>query len=115
MTGPCIHGVPEQQCTSCRRCAHGILESRCGVCAPRTARESAVWRANDEPKPSETHRGYEILYATGERSWYYRADADSSRSNQSFRSPFGARKAIDQLLDAPPAPATPTKGKRSKS
>ena len=112
MTAPCIHGVPEQQCSSCRHCVHDIREARCGVCAPRTARESALWRANDAPKASESHRGYEILYATGERSLYYRADEDSSPSAQSFRSPFGARKAIDQLLDAPAEPPAPSRRSR---
>jgi len=56
--------------------------------------------ANDEPRPSEEHRGYEILYVAGERSWYIRADADAPRSQASFRSPFQARRAIDQMLDA---------------
>ena len=66
--------------------------------------------ANDGPRPSEEHRGYEILYAQGERSWYYRAGPEAARSLRSFRSPFRARRAIDEFLDAPPAPT----GKRRK-
>ncbi len=60
--------------------------------------------ANDRPRPSMTHRGHEILYVAGERSWYIRADPDASRSAASFRSPFLARRAIDALMDTP-APA----------
>lgn len=67
--------------------------------------------ASDGPRPSEEHRGYEILYASGERSWYYRSDAESARSRVSFRSAFLARRAIDQLLDAPSA-STGTTRKR---
>jgi hypothetical protein len=67
--------------------------------------------ANDGPRPSEQHRGHEILYVAGERSWYTRADADSPRSAASHRSPFQARRAIDALLDSP-APATAGRRKR---
>lgn len=66
--------------------------------------------ANDGPRPSEEHRGYEILYVAGERSWYIRADAEAPRSQASFRSPFQARRAIDELLDAP----EPVGGGKSK-
>jgi hypothetical protein len=69
--------------------------------------------ANDGPRPSEEHRGYEILYVAGERSWYIRADADAPRSQASFRSPFQARRAIDRMLDAPePVAAGGRKKKR---
>jgi len=57
--------------------------------------------ANDAPQPSTNHRGHEILYVAGERSWYFRTDADSPRSAVSFRSSFLARRAIDALLDTP--------------
>ena len=57
--------------------------------------------AKDGPRPSEQHRGHEVLYVAGERSWYTRA-ADSPRSTMSYRSPFQARRAIDAMLDAPP-------------
>ena len=57
--------------------------------------------ANDGPRPSEQHRGHEILYVAGERSWYIRADSDAPRSAASFRSAFQARRAIDSLLDTP--------------
>lgn len=69
--------------------------------------------ANDGPRPSEEHRGYELLYAAGERSWYIRADADAPRSALSYRSAFGARRAIDAMLDAPPAPVAKS-GKKGK-
>ena len=59
--------------------------------------------ANDEPRPSEEHRGYEILYVAGQRSWHYRADAGAPVSATSYRSAFQARRAIDQLLDTAPA------------
>ena len=112
MTDRCIHGFETQTCASCRRCPHGLLESRCAVCsAPTTARQAAVMLANDAPRPSEEHRGYEILYAAGERSWYIRPDADSARSSASFRSQFQARRAIDAILDTPPAISN---GKKSK-
>ena len=57
--------------------------------------------ANDAPRPSTNHRGHEIMYVAGERSWYFRADADAPRSAVSFRSPFLARRAVDALLDSP--------------
>ena len=57
--------------------------------------------ANDAPQPSEEHRGYEILYVAGERSWYIKADADAPRSQASFRSVFQARREIDRILDTP--------------
>lgn len=110
MTDRCIHGFEPQNCASCRRCPHGILESRCGVCAPRTAREATIMLANDGPRPSEEHRGYEILYVAGQRSWHIRADESAPVSRDSYRSPFQARRAIDQIIDAPP-PA-PSKKKR---
>lgn len=69
--------------------------------------------ANDAPRPSEEHRGYEILYVAGERSWYIKADADAARSQASFRSAFQARRAIDAIIDAPPA--TVASGKKKKS
>ena len=69
--------------------------------------------ANDGPRPSEEHRGYELLYAAGERSWYIKADAEAPRSTQSYRSAFTARRAIDAMLDAPEAPASKN-GKKAK-
>ena len=111
MTDRCIHGFDAQICASCRRCVHGMLDSRCGVCSPRTAREAATMLANDGPRPAEEHRGYEIFYAPGKRSWYYRADADAATSQASFRSAFQARRAIDEMLDSP-APVTSGKAKK---
>jgi len=68
--------------------------------------------ANDAPRPSEEHRGYEILYVAGERSWYIKADADAPRSQASFRSAFQARRAIDQILDTPEPVAAGGKKKK---
>lgn len=70
--------------------------------------------ANDPPQPSEEHRGYEISYAAGERSWYIRADADAPLSTNSYRSAFQARRAIDQMLDAPEPVASGNKNKKKK-
>lgn len=67
--------------------------------------------ASDAPRPAEEHRGHAIVYAAGERSWYIHADADAPRSTASYRSAFQARRAIDQLLDAPAPVAS---GKRKK-
>lgn len=69
--------------------------------------------ANDAPRPAEEHRGYEIFYAAGKRSWYYREGEDAVASRESYRSAFQARRAIDELLDAP-APAQ-RKGKTVKA
>jgi len=66
--------------------------------------------ANDAPRPSEEHRGYEILYVAGQRSWHFRADDAAPLSSTSYRSAFQARRAIDQMMDAPPA--APAKKKR---
>jgi hypothetical protein len=117
MTDRCIHGFETQRCASCRRCTHGLLEYRCAVCgAPRTAREASIALANEPSRPSEEHRGYEILYVRGERSWYIKADADAPRSAQSYGSAFQARRAIDALLDAPePVTSGKAKGRKKKS
>ena len=68
--------------------------------------------ANDAPLPPEEHRGYEISYVAGERSWYIRADADARRARDSYRSAFQARRAINEILDRP-APVSPTGKKKS--
>jgi hypothetical protein len=68
--------------------------------------------ANDGPRPSEQHRGHEILYVAGQRSWYIRAGADAPRSAESFRSAFQARRAIDSLLDSPTPVASGGKKKK---
>jgi hypothetical protein len=67
--------------------------------------------ANDAPRATEEHRGYEISYVAGERSWYIKADADAPRSRHSYRSAFQARRAIDAMLDAPEPVAS---GKKKK-
>ena len=79
-TDRCIHGFEEQHCASCRRCQHGLFESRCATCRPKTAREATIMLANDAARPAEEHRGYEISYGAGQRSWYIRADADAPLS-----------------------------------
>src|SRR5687768_3421622 len=108
MIDRCIHGFEAQHCASCRRCPHGRLENRCSQCGvPRTAREATSMLANDAPRPSTEHRGHEILYVAGERSWYIRA-GEAARSTASYRSAFQARRAIDTLL-ASPAVASKTK------
>lgn len=69
--------------------------------------------ANDAPRPAEAHRGYEISYVAGQRSWYIRADADAPLSRNSFRSAFQARRAIDDILDRP-TPVAAGGGKKKK-
>ena len=69
--------------------------------------------ANDGPRPAEAHRGYEISYVAGQRSWYIRADADAPLSRNSFRSAFQARRAIDDILDRP-TPVAAGGGKKKK-
>jgi len=62
--------------------------------------------ANDTPRPAEEHRGYQILYVAGQRSWHIRADETAPVSTRSYRSSFQARRAIDQIIDTPsPAPS----------
>jgi len=112
MTARCIHGFEEQHCAACRRCPHGIFESRCATCRPKTAREATIMLANDAPRPAEEHRGYEISYVAGERSWYIRADADAPLSQNTFRSAFQARRAIDEILDHPAPVAAGGKKKK---
>jgi hypothetical protein len=68
--------------------------------------------ANDAERPSEEHRGYEILYVAGQRSWHFRADPEGPLSQHSYRSAFQARRAVDQLLDAPEPVAAGKKAKR---
>jgi len=68
--------------------------------------------ANDAPRPAEKHRGYEISYGAGERSWYIRADTEAPRAQHSFRSAFQARRAIDDILDRPAPVASGGKKKK---
>ena len=68
--------------------------------------------ANDPERPTEEHRGYEISYVAGERSWYIRADAEAPRSQMSYRSAFQARRAIDEILDRPDPVAAGGKKKK---
>ena len=65
-------------------------------------------------QPSETHRGYELLFIPEERSWYYRDDPEAPLSATSYRSAFLGRRAIDAELDEPaPAPKPEPARKRS--
>jgi hypothetical protein len=114
MTDRCIHGFDAQICATCRRCPHGLLASRCATCTPKTARDAVLMLANDAPRPTEEHRGYEISYVAGERSWYIRADADAPRSQVSYRSAFQARRAINDILDRPTPPAPAGKKRKPK-
>ena len=68
--------------------------------------------ANDAARPAEKHRGYEISYGAGERSWYIRADTDAPRAQNSYRSAFQARRAIDEILDRPASVAAGGKKKK---
>jgi hypothetical protein len=69
--------------------------------------------ANDAPRPSEEHRGYEIQYVAGQRSWYIRRDDGELGSKESYGSPFQARRAIDRILDTPqPVAAGKKKAKK---
>jgi hypothetical protein len=45
----------------------------------------------------------------GKRSWHIRADENAPVSRDSYRSAFQARRAIDQMMDAPPPAASKKK------
>lgn len=111
MTDRCIHGFEAQRCATCRRCTHDTVESRCPICAPKTSRAAAQLLAKEPERPTEHHRGYDLVYVAQERSWYVQAEG-ASRSSTSYASAFLARRAVDRMLDQPePAPAPRKKGK----
>jgi hypothetical protein len=112
MTPLCIHGFPADHCASCRSCPHGLVTSRCTRC--RTAATSRARRVTAPAgHPAEQHAGYEIFFDPSVNGWLYRAP-DAAPSNQSYRSAFLARKAVDRLADEPAAPAKRNGSKTAK-
>ena len=112
MTSGCIHGVPVEQCASCRSCPHGLTISRCGRC-----REAAARTKPPAPteQPSEQYEGYEIFFVPAHNSWYYRTqEPDASPSRLSFGSAFQARRGVDAALSAPPELPHGGHGKKKK-
>lgn len=101
MSDRCIHGFEPQHCAACRQCVHGGAEARCRTCTPRTSREASIRLAGEPARPSQEHRGYEISYAAGQRSWAVQAPEDGRSVSELFGSAFQARRAIDALLDRP--------------
>ncbi len=109
----CVHDMPATQCARCRVCPHGQMTSNCGRCADVVLSRAAA-KAVPPAQPSETHRGYELLFIPEERSWYYRDDPEAPLSATSYRSAFLGRRAIDAELDEPaPAPKPEPARKRS--
>jgi hypothetical protein len=82
--------------------------SRCGRC-------SAIRRPvlpTEAPRPSETYQGFEIYFVPVERGWYHRS-TDGTTSQESYRSAFQARRAINLLIEAKPATRTARATKRA--
>ena len=105
MTSSCIHGVPAEQCASCKTCLHGQAAGACVRC-----RSAALSRKAKAAPPAvvdspQQHAGYEIYFEPDVSGWRYRA-TDAAPSELSYRSAFLARKAVDQLASAPAAVAT---------
>jgi len=98
MTAPCIHGFRTEECTSCRTCPHGLVTSRCGRCiraSSTPAGRKALLVSHDE-HPSEERHGYEIVYVPELSGWQVRSP-DRAPSDESYRSIFLARKAVDEM------------------
>lgn len=98
----CIHGFIPQHCAACRTCRHGMQTSRCGRCSA-TGRPRAL--PAEAPRAPESYEGFEIYFVPVERGWYHRA-TDGTTSQESYRSAFQARRAINQLIEAKPAAGT---------
>lgn len=118
MTPLCLHGFRRAECSSCHDCPHGIAISRCGRCRAAAAAPSPSSRRRPDPievqePATETHNGFEILFAPAVSGWLYRAP-DSAVSRESYRSVFLARKAIDKLGTAKAAVPVATAAKRKK-
>lgn len=118
MTPLCIHGFRTAECSLCHECPHGLAVSRCVRCRAAAAAPSPSNRRRPVPievqePPTETHHGFEILFAPAVSGWLYRAP-DSAVSRESYRSVFLARKAIDNLGTAKPAVPAATAAKRKK-
>jgi hypothetical protein len=90
----CIHGVPTDQCVSCRVCHHGLTVSSCPRCRSAATARKAVEPTGD--RETHTHGGYDIFYDPAVSGWRYRA-SDAAASTLSYRSAFLARKAVDAL------------------
>jgi hypothetical protein len=101
MTAPCIHGFRTEECTSCRTCPHGLVTSRCGRCIRASStpagRKALLVQRGDHP--SEERAGFEIVYVPELSGWQVRSD-DSPPSDESYRSIFLARKAVDDMTGA---------------
>ncbi|HET7645955.1 MAG TPA: hypothetical protein VFM03_05660 [Candidatus Limnocylindria bacterium] len=109
MPTPCIHGFPTEQCASCRDCPHGLAVGRCARCrAAATSRKAST--ATSVAHAPEEYAGYEIFYEPKLNGWRFRR-ADASPSALSYRSPFLARRAVDQAIagDADGAESKPGK------
>lgn len=103
MTPQCIHGFRTDECAACRTCPHGLNRARCGRCEAASSAASRTRVRQPEAHASQEYAGYEIFYDPGVSGWYYRA-ADADASQQSYRSVFLARKAVDGIA-AQPKPA----------
>jgi hypothetical protein len=98
MTAPCIHGFRTDECNACRSCPHGLVISRCGRClkASSTPAGRQALLVSHDDHPSEERSGFEIFYVPALSGWQVRADDDVA-SDESYRSVFLARKAVDEL------------------
>jgi hypothetical protein len=106
---PCIHGFIPEHCAACRTCRHGVQTSRCGRCSS-TGRPRAL--PAEAPRPPESYQGFEIYFVPVERGWYHRA-TDGTTSQESYRSAFQARRAINLLIEAKPAARTARASKQA--
>ena len=68
--------------------------------------------ANDAPRPAEEHRGYEISYAPASAAGTSAPTPMRPARRNSYRSAFQARRAIDEILDAPAPVAAGGKKKK---
>ena len=102
----CVHGIPPTHCSRCRTCAHGLMTSNCGRCANAVLSRAAE-KAVPAAQPSQEHRGYEVFFVPEERSWYYRDDPEAPLPENSYRSAFLGKRAIDAALDDPPPAPKP--------
>ena len=96
MSTNCIHGFSTQQCSSCGTCKHGQVRSSCGRCRAATTTRRTVAGPAVESPPSEDYVGFVIFYEASVSGWRYRGQ-DAAGSEQSYRSAFLARKAVDAL------------------
>ena len=106
MTPPCIHGFRTEECAACRTCPHGMVASRCSRCIKASStpalRKAAI--NTHGAHPSEQRAGFEIFYVPAVHGWQVRGE-DAAMSQESYRSIFLARKAVDQMASAEPPKA----------